>query len=119
MTVLAKLIARAVESEHNVPCSVSPLLLPTRKVADQSELSARDRALNMNLAFTVNPKGRIARSGAGIIVVDDLVTTGSTITEAIRALKVANFEPDALLSACVAGRFLTNKISRSIRVDTR
>jgi predicted amidophosphoribosyltransferase len=60
----------------------------------------------MNLAFTVNPKVRIARSGAGIIVVDDLVTTGSTITEAIRALKVANFEPDALLSACVAGRFL-------------
>ena len=119
MTVLAKLIARAVESEHHVSCSVSPLLLPTRKVADQSELSARDRALNMNLAFTVNPKGRIPRSGAGIIVVDDLVTTGSTITEAIRALKVANFEPDALLSACVAGRFLTNKISRSIRVDTR
>jgi ComF family protein len=112
MYVLTKLVARAIESEYKIPCNVAKLLVPTRKVSDQSTLSARERALNMNQAFTVNPKVRIPRSGAGIIVVDDLVTTGSTIAEAIRALKVANFEPDALLSACVAGRFLANKIGR-------
>jgi predicted amidophosphoribosyltransferase len=112
MQVLAKLVAQSIHSEYHLPCNVAPLLIPTRKVADQSALNARERALNMNQAFTVNPKIRIPRSGAGIIVVDDLVTTGSTVAEAIRALKVANFEPVAVLSACVAGRFLMNKISR-------
>jgi ComF family protein len=112
MQVLAKLVAQSIHSEYHLPCNVAPLLIPTRKVSDQSALNAHERALNMNQAFTVNPKIRIPRSGAGIIVVDDLVTTGSTVAEAIRALKVANFEPVAVLSACVAGRFLMNKISR-------
>jgi ComF family protein len=115
--LLSKLAAEEIAREHGVQAEVRPILMPARKVADQSRLNARERAINLDHAFQVKkgwrgPLSEGMREGIGIIVVDDLVTTGSTISEAIRALREAHYEPIALLSACVAGRFLTNKIAR-------
>ena len=114
--VLSKLVSQEIAREHGVRAEVQPFLIPARKVLDQSRLNARERAINLDHAFQVK-KGRENRirgvgPEVGIIVIDDLVTTGSTISEAIRALQRAHYEPSALLSACVAGRFLTNKIAR-------
>jgi ComF family protein len=113
--VLSKLLAHEVERSIGLSCRVLPLLAPTRAIADQSRLTAQQRQRNIHGAFTAQSRVRSDRRGAeGIIVVDDLVTTGSTMGEALRALKLASYEPDALLSACVAGRFLANKIGTSL-----
>jgi len=110
MPLLAKLLAKEIREQYGDICVVTPLLYPARKVVDQSQLTARERAANMKNAF--GTKAGIALSSRGIILVDDLVTTGSTMGEALRALRVGRYEPVALLSACVAGRFLANKIGR-------
>jgi len=73
-------------------------------------LTAAQRRENMSGALSSSP-GQV-RGADGIILVDDLVTSGSTMGEALRALRAGSYEPDALLSACVAGRFLANKIGR-------
>ena len=110
MVLLARLVAKKITIDHGVECSVAPVLVPARKIADQSGLNAAARLANMRGAFEL--KAGVDLRGAGIILIDDLVTTGSTMGEALRALKMGRYEPDALLSACVAGRFLANKIGR-------
>lgn len=111
MMILAGLVAKRIVTEYEVDCQLLNLLTPIRKVADQSQLTARARQVNIDGAFQLR-KGleRRAGKGVGIILIDDLVTTGSTMSEGLRALRMGSIEPDALLSACVAGRFLVNKI---------
>jgi ComF family protein len=114
--LLSKLLATEISRSIKVSCRVFPLLSPTRAIADQSRLTARERIANIHGAFIARKEGRGAQEGGeGIIVVDDLVTTGSTMGEALRALKAVSCEPVALLSACVAGRFLANKIGTSLQ----
>jgi len=110
MVILARLAAQRISLEYGVSCRVEQALVPVRKVADQSRLTAAQRRENMSGALSSSP-GQV-RGAEGIILVDDLVTSGSTMGEALRALRAGSYEPDALLSACVAGRFLANKIGR-------
>ena len=59
------------------------LLRHARPIRDQAGLSADERATNLQNAFRVAP---IVPSQM-VIVVDDVVTTGSSLTEAARALR--------------------------------
>lgn len=66
------------------------LLRPVRRLADQSELTEAERRHNLAGAYGV----RAARVGllppAGVVIlVDDLVTTGSSLSEARRAVGAA------------------------------
>jgi len=110
MVILAKLTARRISLDYQFRCRVGPVLVPVRKVEDQSRLTAAKRRENMSGALVLR-SGQV-RGDEGIILVDDLVTSGSTMGEALRALRAGSYEPDALLSSCVAGRFLVNKIGR-------
>jgi predicted amidophosphoribosyltransferase len=73
-----------------VPAQVAPLLRAERRMADQVGLSARDRAGNLAGAFGVRPHRDLRFRAA--VVVDDVVTTGATAAEAVRALEVAGIE---------------------------
>lgn len=60
-----------------------------RKVRDQSTLSAQERTTNLSHAFSVSAKK--FPNSEEIFLVDDLVTTGATLSEANRALTLAGF----------------------------
>lgn len=66
--------------------TVHPVLSRTRRTVDQAGLGADDRARNLQGAFALD-RCRLP-SQAPLVMVDDVVTTGSTLAEAARALGV-------------------------------
>ena len=71
------------------------VLRHARAVSDQAGLGYADRHANLANAYAVAPTGlrRLAANGPGcVVVVDDVVTTGATLTEAVRALAAAGIE---------------------------
>ena len=68
-----------------------------RKVRDQSTLDAKARAENLRGAMTA-----LRYLSGKAILIDDLVTTGSTLEEAARALREKGIEVAAAVTACVA-----------------
>ena len=64
---------------------VRQTLRVARRTDDQSGLGARERARNLHGAFEARDMRLFSRE---IVVVDDIVTTGATIGEAVRALTV-------------------------------
>lgn len=83
-------------------CSVGQPLVHSRRVADQSGLSARERSANMNGALRMRSTGRL--DGARIVLVDDVLTTGATVAEATRVLSSAGFRPFAVAVIAAAVR---------------
>jgi len=70
---------------------VKPALLNvvkrTKYTATQTHLNAEERKQNVSAAFSVNAKFAHAMAGKAIVIVDDIITTGSTIHEVGRVLK--------------------------------
>ncbi len=67
---------------------VAPVLRQTRSVADQSGLGSRRRLENVSGRIRCDPRV----GGRTVVVVDDVVTTGATLAEAVRALRGAGAE---------------------------
>ena len=80
--------------------TVRQALRVARRTADQSGLGARDRARNLAGAFAI--RSDVCLADGDVVVVDDIVTTGATIGEAVRALTAAGHRPRA--AAVVAHR---------------
>lgn len=97
-------ITAAVSLEVGAPYQ-SPLM-HIRKVRDQSQLNLRDRSDNISGALSVAPDfiSQICTGNTGpkIIVIDDLITTGATLAEAIRALRTAGFTVLGAVTSCTA-----------------
>lgn len=99
-----KEIARFVLRDPNLKSKLEivNLLEITRQVADQSSLSESERYQNLDKAFRV----RSGIKSKQIIVIDDVVTTGSTLREAVRALKERNLTVLGAATACATQRRL-------------
>lgn len=115
-------IARAaagVLRRQGVPASVLPALRQRRKVADQSELDARQRLANLAGALAVAPGcGRLLRGGQ-VVLVDDLMTTGASLAEAARAVRTVLRAPDEVDRAMSAGRRTQTRTEVRTRVRAR
>ncbi|WP_435213921.1 ComF family protein [Streptomyces sp. bgisy034] len=89
----ARRIALAAASElrrAGTPARVLAVLRQRRAVADQSGLNSRQRLDNLAGALTLAPGGGRLLAGCGpVVLVDDLMTTGASLTEAARALRAA------------------------------
>src|SRR4051794_27347412 len=84
----ARRLARAAAAalrDAGVDARAAPLLVHGRRVADQAGLDAGARQANLRGALQV--RGRL--DGVGVVVVDDVVTTGATVAEATRSLTAA------------------------------
>ncbi|MDR0782675.1 MAG: hypothetical protein LBE83_02835, partial [Propionibacteriaceae bacterium] len=79
------------------------LLAHARRVSDQSELSSADRECNL--------AGSLVRTGGQgsrwVILVDDVVTTGASLREGVRALSASGPAPIGL--ATVAATILRGR----------
>ncbi|MFG2684357.1 ComF family protein [Streptomyces sp. NPDC048392] len=74
-------------------------------VADQSGLDARQRLVNLTGALAVAPGGGgLLRGGGPVVLVDDLMTTGASLSEAARAVRTATAGPDGTGWADRTGR---------------
>jgi predicted amidophosphoribosyltransferase len=78
---------------------VSDSLEMARKVVDQTGLDSTARAKNMQGAFALK-RGTFPRGD--LILIDDVVTTGATLVEAARVLRLQGLHVLASVTACVA-----------------
>lgn len=81
---LASAVARRLRAQER-PVGVFPALRQCRRPADQSGLGVAARQANLVGAY----RGRSRCRPGSVVVIDDVVTTGATLSEAFRALAVA------------------------------
>jgi ComF family protein len=82
----AESLARCLAAELQVPHR-SRILKRVRKTRPQSELKRDERRENVQNAFRAKASPRL--KGATVLLVDDILTTGATCSDAARALKAA------------------------------
>jgi ComF family protein len=80
----AELIARHAANELGLPFRA--LLRRSRATIAQFDLDRRDRARNVRGAFEVRPADRDHVRGRWVLLIDDVVTTGSTLAACATAL---------------------------------
>lgn len=80
----SELLAHVITKYYNVP-TVSGLLFRIKDTHPQFNLPRTERFKNVRGAFDV--KGGSFLKGKNILLIDDIYTTGSTISECTRALK--------------------------------
>jgi len=88
-------LSRQLSSETGLPLYEN--LRHIRTVRDQSSLDAKSRFANIDGAL-ISQK---FFSGKAFLI-DDLITTGATLNEAARALRMQGIEVAAAVTACVA-----------------
>jgi predicted amidophosphoribosyltransferase len=77
--------------QHGVASTVVRGLRHGRRIADQAGLGQAARAANLAGAMAADPVlvRRTQQVTAHVVVVDDVVTTGATLAEAVRAMCAA------------------------------
>ncbi len=89
------LLSEYVSSRYGIPIC-RDLLVRTRPTPQQKKLPGKQRLRNLKGAFRAAPECQ----GRSIVLIDDVVTTGSTLSECARTLKKAGAY--RVYAACVA-----------------
>lgn len=93
----AVLLGKVLSRRLSIPL-LPDTLARSRPTEPQIKLSAAERRLNVKGAFTVNRPGSVA--GKRILLLDDVMTTGSTMDECAKELKNAGAE--AVIAVTIA-----------------
>ncbi len=104
---LIRLAVRTLRREGYDAASAA-ILVSSRRVVDQAGLTALERATNLSGSMSC-PSLRLAglarrRSHARLVVCDDVLTTGATVSEAQRALAVVGLTPVAIATIAATRR---------------
>ena len=83
----AELLAQCLGRHLNAP--VAHVLVRRRHTQPQKDLLPRERFANVRDAFQVRERARRHWRGSHVLLVDDILTTGATCSEAARVLKLA------------------------------
>jgi predicted amidophosphoribosyltransferase len=94
------LLVHTRELAKNPRVLTRPVLGHTRRVKDQTSLSASQRQANLNGSLACIQIAE--RPNIPVIIVDDVITTGATLREAGRALHAGGFTVIGAITACVA-----------------
>ena len=111
--LLAKTVASQIERHSSHQVTVRELLKVNRRTADQSGLNRAQRDENLTGAYSI--QGSFQSNGAlkaveKVFLIDDLVTSGISIREGLRALKEAGIAPFGALTAGISPRVFPNTI---------
>lgn len=101
LTDLLAAAVRRLREDTGVDLTVLPALRIARRVRDQARLDVHARAANLTGAYAVRGAGL---AGCPVVLVDDVVTSGATLTEAARALREAGAWPGACAVLAVTPR---------------
>jgi ComF family protein len=94
------LLGRALASRWKIPF-VSDCVVRARATATQTRLTPEERRGNVSGAFRATPNAREQLRGAHVVLVDDVITTGATLSECAATL----FESGArIISIVTFGR---------------
>lgn len=85
----------------SIAATSTPLLRVSKRVKDQSRLNRNQRLDNLENAYSLQG---LVPSGGEFILLDDLVATGSSILEGLRALSDAKITAIGAVTACATGR---------------
>ena len=108
-TLLCKALSEQLDRKLAVKTNVVDQLRVNRRILDQSNLGKVERIQNLAGAYSWGEWGglrgsrQVAQSHTWILV-DDLVTTGTTMLEGVRAMRAAGLYPRTVLSAGIADR---------------
>ncbi len=75
--------------DHGQPAAAFPVLRRVRRTRDQTGLGRLERQANLEGAFAAVPSAARRCLGSEVVVVDDVLTTGASAREAVRALQAA------------------------------
>jgi len=90
-------IARVISEKCNIPMECNSVIRQ-RNTVSQTSLKARERQRNISDAFSVASD----LCGKHVLIIDDVVTTGSTVNELARLLKKNHIERVGVLSVARA-----------------
>ena len=96
-------VAAAELARSGVAAAVAPALRLARGARDSVGLDAAARVAN--LAGRIRPRrAGLPPAGTGVVLIDDVVTTGTTVTESITALRLAGLRPLGVIVLAVTDR---------------
>ena len=99
------LVKRLPQPQRNL-VTVQERLVVNRKIADQTNLNRSEREHNVHGAYSVADLNR-SMDQAALFLVDDVVTTGSSVREGVRTLRQAGVRPLGVLAAGVSPRLFS------------
>jgi predicted amidophosphoribosyltransferase len=104
--VVRRLARRAVRTlrADGADALVVPALDSVRRVADSAGLGAVERATNLAGAFAVRRSAIPHLHAAQVVLVDDVITTGTTLAECASALRRVDIHPRACATVAATAR---------------
>jgi ComF family protein len=94
----AQLIAELIADKYRIELSLNGLLR-VRDTGHQTLLNEKERWTNIHGAFRIKHPAKF--SGKNVLIVDDLLTTGATASEAARVLKNAKAKTIGVLTLAI------------------